>query len=100
MKLTAAVAVIAMLGATAVPADRTSTAESRTVDAVPTPRLAWTACFEIAECATARLPLDYDRPRGATTDVAVLRVKARDQANRIGSLFLNPGGPGVSGTLA
>nr|WP_221379910.1 alpha/beta fold hydrolase [Actinoplanes polyasparticus] len=78
--------------------DRTSSAESRKVDAVPTPRLDWSACFEGAECATVELPLDYDQPRGATVDLAVLRVKARDQANRIGSLFLNPGGPGVSAT--
>ncbi len=84
--------------AAAVLSDRTSAAESRRVDSVPTPRLAWSACFEIAECATVKLPLDYDRPRGATTEVGVLRVKARDQANRIGSLFVNPGGPGLSAT--
>jgi pimeloyl-ACP methyl ester carboxylesterase len=84
--------------ATAVSPDRTSAAESRKVDAVPTPRLRWAACFQIAECASVQLPLDYDRPRGATTDVGVLRIKARDQANRIGSLFVNPGGPGLSAT--
>ena len=87
-------------GATAWPAaaDRTSAAESRKVDAVPIPEPAWAACFDIAECATVKLPLDHDEPRGATTDVAVLRVKARNQAARIGSLFVNPGGPGVSAT--
>ncbi|GAB2572754.1 hydrolase [Paractinoplanes abujensis] len=93
---------VALAGATPAQAtvapDRSGAAESRKVDAVPTPRLSWAACLEIAECATVQLPLDYDQPRGATTDVAVLRVKARDQANRIGSLFLNPGGPGVSAT--
>ncbi|MEU8378649.1 alpha/beta fold hydrolase [Streptosporangium sp. NPDC048865] len=68
------------------------------MDALPTPQLTWTACFETAECATVKLPLDYNQPRGATTDIAVLRVKARDQAHRIGSLFLNPAGPGVSAT--
>ncbi len=82
--------------AAAVLSDHTSAAESRRVDAVPTPRLAWSACFEIAQCATVELPLDYDQPRGATTEVGVLRVKAKDQANRIGSLFVNPGGPGLS----
>ena len=30
--------------------------------------------------------------------MAVLRVKAKDQKHRIGSLFVNPGGPGGSGT--
>jgi hypothetical protein len=53
--------------------------------------------YEIAECATVKLPLDYDQPRGATTDVAVLRIKARNQATRIGSLFVNPGRPGPLG---
>ncbi|MEV6032836.1 alpha/beta fold hydrolase [Nonomuraea sp. NPDC052116] len=86
--------------AAAVSPDRTSAAESREVDAVPTPVPAWSACFEIAECATVRLPLDYDQPRGATTEVAVLRVKAKDQANKIGSLFVNPGGPSIPVTKA
>ena len=78
--------------------DRTSAAEAHRVDQVPTPKLGWYPCYQIAECATVRLPLDYDQPRGATTEVAVLRVKAKDPAHRIGSLFLNPGGPGGSGT--
>ncbi|WP_200210194.1 alpha/beta hydrolase [Micromonospora coerulea] len=78
--------------------DRTSPVEARRVDRVPAPKLDWYACYDYAECATARLPLDYDNPKGATTEVAVLRVKARDQQHKIGSLFLNPGGPGGSGT--
>ncbi len=80
------------------PSDRTSALEARRVDRVPTPKLGWYPCYGNAECATARLPLDYDRPHGATTVVAVLRVKAKDQKHRIGSLFVNPGGPGGSGT--
>ncbi|MGW6501918.1 hypothetical protein [Nonomuraea angiospora] len=48
--------------------------------------------------AGSYLPLDYDQPRGATTEVAVLRVKAKDQANKIGSLFVNPGGPSIPAT--
>ncbi|BCY14234.1 alpha/beta hydrolase [Actinoplanes sp. L3-i22] len=87
---------IALAASVSVPA---SAAAPRTgVDAVPTPRLGWYKCYEIAECATVRLPLDYDRPNGATTEVAVLRVKAKDQQHRIGSLFVNPGGPGGSAT--
>lgn len=78
--------------------DVTSPVEARRVDRVRTPKLDWYRCYDYAECATVRLPLDYDQPRGATTEIAVLRVKARDQKRRIGSLFLNPGGPGGSGT--
>ncbi|MEU8047060.1 alpha/beta hydrolase [Micromonospora echinofusca] len=81
-----------------VTSDRTSPQEARRVDRVPTPTLDWYACYEYAECATVRLPRDYDQPNGPTTEVAVLRVKARDQQRKIGSLFVNPGGPGGSGT--
>ncbi|SCL60336.1 alpha/beta hydrolase [Micromonospora peucetia] len=81
-----------------VTSDRTSPQEARRVDRVPTPDLDWYACYDYAECATVRLPQDYDKPNGPTTEVAVLRVKARDQQRRIGSLFINPGGPGGSGT--
>lgn len=70
--------------------------EMARVDAVPTPHLRWKPCAEY-QCATVRLPLDYDHPRGRTVEVALLKVPAADRARRIGSLFLNPGGPGGSG---
>lgn len=81
--------------------DTTSVAEARRVDRVPTPKPDWFDCSSIfgtdVECATVDLPMDYDNPRGAQTSVAVLRVKATDQKHKVGSLFLNPGGPGASG---
>ncbi|GID94159.1 alpha/beta hydrolase [Amorphoplanes digitatis] len=77
--------------------DKTSAKERKRVDSVKTPKLGWYKCYGTAECATVRLPLDYDKPKGATTEIAVLRIKARDQKRKIGSLFLNPGGPGGSG---
>ena len=62
--------------------------------------LSWRSCgraaVAAAQCATAALPLDYDRPRGATLDVHVARVAASDPKRRIGTLFLNFGGPGVA----
>ena len=81
----------------AVKNDQTSAQERKRVDSVPTPKLGWFKCYEIAECATTLLPLDYDKPKGAKTEIAVLRIKAKDQKHKIGSLFLNPGGPGGSG---
>ncbi|SDP35567.1 alpha/beta hydrolase [Lentzea jiangxiensis] len=64
------------------------------------PKIAWAACgpeHPGFECASVEVPLDYDDPRGATTSVALARKPATDGARRIGSLFLNPGGPGGSG---
>jgi hypothetical protein len=61
------------------------------------PYLDWTDCGDGFQCANATVPLDYDHPRGRTVQIALIRRPAVDQANRIGSLFLNPGGPGGSG---
>lgn len=64
------------------------------------PRIAWQPCgpqFPGVECATVSVPLDYDLPDGARTSLALARVPASDRAKRIGSLFVNPGGPGGSG---
>ena len=51
------------------------------------------------ECGTVSAPLDYDRPHGRQITVALTRLKAQDRARRLGSLALNPGGPGGSGYL-
>jgi pimeloyl-ACP methyl ester carboxylesterase len=48
-------------------------------------------------CATLTVPVDYADPRRGWLDMAVIRVRAADQRDRIGSLVLNPGGPGLSG---
>jgi hypothetical protein len=61
------------------------------------PQLAWTDCGDGFDCATARVPLDYDQPTGATIRLKLIRLPATDPSRRIGSLFLNPGGPGGSG---
>lgn len=64
---------------------------------VDVPTIAWGPCeFEgpPTVCATVRLPLDYDDPDGPTTPIKLLKVPA--SGDRIGSLFVNPGGPGGS----
>jgi pimeloyl-ACP methyl ester carboxylesterase len=58
-----------------------------------------TAELPTRECGELTVPLDYDEPDGATISVAVARVPATDQTERMGSLILNPGGPGGSGVL-
>jgi pimeloyl-ACP methyl ester carboxylesterase len=48
-------------------------------------------------CAVYNVPLDYARPSAGAIGLAMLRRAADDQAHKIGSLFLNPGGPGGPG---
>ncbi|MEU8235656.1 alpha/beta hydrolase [Actinoplanes sp. NPDC048967] len=57
----------------------------------------WTPCAAGFACATVSVPLDYDRPRGEQISIALTRMRATDPARRIGSLVVNPGGPGLSG---
>lgn len=70
-------------------------------------RAAWHACtasFGAADfidlrgyqCATLRVPLDYRQPSGRTITIGIARLKASG-THRIGSLVINPGGPGASG---
>lgn len=71
------------------------------------PQQNWGACGEVlkdapkatkdlptARCTTVSVPVDYDKPGGAQAKLAVIRIPASDQ--RIGSLLVNPGGPGAS----
>jgi len=54
--------------------------------------------LETLECGTVTVPLDHDRPDGTVVDIALIRAPATGPAEeRLGSLVLNPGGPGVSG---
>lgn len=60
--------------------------------------LSWVPCRDGFDCATLTVPLDYRRPGDATIDLALLRVPAGDPDARVGSLVVNPGGPGAPGT--
>lgn len=49
------------------------------------------------ECASITVPLDHGAPDGRMIDIAVARVSTASDDERIGSVVLNPGGPGASG---
>ncbi|MFI6644419.1 alpha/beta hydrolase [Streptomyces sp. NPDC050504] len=60
-------------------------------------RLTWRACGVSGfECATMKAPLDYAEPGSGDIELAVSRKKATGPGQRIGSLLVNPGGPGGS----
>ncbi|MFE7504361.1 alpha/beta hydrolase [Promicromonospora sp. NPDC057488] len=62
----------------------------------PTPDpIDWTECGPGLDCATVEVPLEYSDPDGEQIPLAVVRHRATDPDRRIGSLFINPGGPGV-----
>lgn len=67
--------------------------------ATPAP-LVWKPCAEPlsakVECAQMQVPMDHAAPEGPTITLGLTRLKATDPAKRIGSLVINPGGPGAA----
>ena len=59
--------------------------------------LTWKDCDNGMQCTTAIAPMDWANPSSATDiELAVVRQPATG-STRLGSLFINPGGPGGSG---
>lgn len=61
-----------------------------------TQSLVWSDCGA-NKCAALTVPIDYSRPAGDTIKLQVVKVPAASPGKRVGSLVVNPGGPGGSG---
>jgi len=62
--------------------------------------LVWTNCKDDKkfQCAEIYVPIDYQNPGDASLTLALKKLPAKQSANKVGSLLINPGGPGGSGT--
>lgn len=58
--------------------------------------LEWTGCGDGLQCATAEAPLDWSDPQRDSIELALSRQVATG-GTPLGSLLVNPGGPGASG---
>ena len=88
-----AAALVAVLASAPAPAR----AATHTRNAAPVPVLRWTDCGDGFQCTTARVPLDYDRPTGRPSSSRSCAGRPTTRPQKIGSVFINPGGPGGSG---
>ena len=66
-------------------------------------KLNWETCYDSAQCVSFKVPVDYAQlEKNLTTTqtftLQVLRHKATNQSTKLGSLIVNPGGPGGSAT--
>ena len=82
------------------PASSTSTPTTEKVaaDLEPFYRqvLTWKSCENgDFQCATAKAPMDWKNPATKSIDLALIRTTA--PGTKLGSLLVNPGGPGASG---
>ena len=69
-------------------------------DSTPDPddEFGWFDYGDGTQDATLYVPLDYDDPNGEQIGLYVVRHLAADPARRIGTLLVNPGGPGYGGS--
>jgi pimeloyl-ACP methyl ester carboxylesterase len=58
-------------------------------------QLTWEGCEDGMQCATAIAPMDWDTPEAGDIELALVRKQSG--GDPIGSLLVNPGGPGASG---
>ena len=99
LQVTAAFVIIGALVLTLVNLTRESTSvkSPMAISDYYSQELAWQDCYEDFQCTTLDVPVDYSDLTIGTFEISVLRYLAADQKNRIGSLVVNPGGPGSSG---
>ena len=62
-----------------------------------TQKVDWRGCRQNLQCAKIRVPLDYAQPDGKSITLSLIKVPAANPRQRVGSLVVNPGGPGGSG---
>ncbi|WP_250006098.1 alpha/beta hydrolase [Actinoplanes sp. M2I2] len=74
------------------------TADWRPCPEVPQQLVGQSAPGMTYDCAKVSVPRDWkDQNNGETYSIAMIRIRSSKQQGRIGSLLLNPGGPGGSG---
>lgn len=64
-------------------------------DAAP---IEWEPLNDAVDVGTVEVPIDYAEPDGPRFELFVARYRALDQDRKIGSLLVNPGGPGFGGS--
>jgi pimeloyl-ACP methyl ester carboxylesterase len=58
-------------------------------------QLIWEPCSDGMQCTTATAPMDWENPESGDIELALVRKQAG--GSPVGSLLVNPGGPGGSG---
>lgn len=89
----AALAALAVAVPVSASAGTAAPAKAEQPGAPQVPVLRWHACDDGFQCATTRVPLDYRHPGRTKIRIAVIRHLATDPARRLGTMFVNLGGP-------
>ena len=73
-----------------------------TTNSVSSKKIVWSPCLNApagaSECGELAVPFDYDDPTIGSFTLFLTRLPATDPSNKIGSMLVNPGGPGFGGS--
>jgi pimeloyl-ACP methyl ester carboxylesterase len=72
-------------------------AQTWTLGSLQAQTLNWHNCDPGFQCASFKVPVDYNHIDNNTITLQVIKHPANKQTKRLGSLIMNPGGPGGSG---
>ena len=97
LRLTAVFAIIGIAAISLFSYTQSNKTQFASLDDYYQQELSWTTCYDNYECTDLAVPIDYTNISTGTFQISVLRFSAQDQENRLGSLIVNPGGPGASG---
>jgi len=90
-------AIIFALGITAVILSKDS--KTWNLEDYKSQELNWRDCYGGYECSSFKVPVDYENVDSHSFNLKVLRHNALDQKKKLGSILVNPGGPGGSATF-
>ncbi|MFC6878367.1 MULTISPECIES: alpha/beta hydrolase [Actinomadura] len=82
-----------------IPAASAAAAARASSAATAARKISWRKCPDqrSAQCGSITVPIDWAKPGRGSVKIAVARLKAAAPKQRLGVLFVNPGGPGGSG---
>ena len=95
-KITVAVTVLALALFSTVSYIQSRPEIPTTLAAYYAQELQWKSCYENYQCTDLLVPIDYTELKTGTFNISVLKYPTTS-AKKLGSLIVNPGGPGGSG---
>jgi pimeloyl-ACP methyl ester carboxylesterase len=95
-KITAAVTVFALALFSTVSYIQSRPEIPTTLAAYYAQELQWKSCYENYQCTDLQVPIDYTELKTGTFNISVLKYPTTNK-KKLGSLIVNPGGPGGSG---
>ena len=87
---------VAVIGTLSTSFSAASAAQPWTLADYQNQTLHWRACLNGFECTSFKVPVDYSHLDGTSFTLQVIKHVANKPAKRLGSLIMNPGGPGGS----